>query len=529
MADVSQWEQVFQQAVELHSQGKFDEGGELFAAILEQHPGHFPSLHRLAAIRRHQGKLEESLALLKQAIGCNPNSADVHNSMGNTLNALGRPQEAMDQYRCALALRPDFPEAHLNLGNSLRELGRFEEAGAAYMTAIALRPQYAEAHNRLGLVHSRMNRPLEAIACYSAALSLDPKMTIAYSNLGSALTDLNRHEEALPMFRRAREIEPEAAEPAWNEALARLALGDYERAWPDYETRWRAAELQILTRDFSQPVWDGQTDIAGKTILIHAEQGLGDTVMCARYVPMVIERGARVIVEVQKPLKRLMSAIPGVAQTVAYGETLPDFDTRVSFGSLPRAFETTIDTIPKQIPYLTAPAESPALEALSASDDARPRVGICWAGNPAFPTDHNRSIPLPVFSELLRTPGIRFVSLQQNLKPGDDQILAEFGNIDLDSDRKGSGLHDTAALMSKLDLVITVDTVIGHLAGALGRPFWVLLAFYAYWPWMRYRTDSLWYPTARLFRQAEIANWTGVIERVSSALKDTGRRECASR
>ena len=512
------WEAMFQHAVQLHNSGQIAEAGPLFSAIVEQNPAHFPSLHRLAAIRRQEGKFEESLELLKQAIGCNPNSADAHNSLGNTLNSLGRSEEAIDQYRCALALRPDFPEAQVNLGNSLKGLKRMREAAACYRAAIALRPKYAEAHSNLGIALLHMNQPQEALASFTAAIALDPTLNIAYSNLGAALGELNRYEEALPIFQRARDLEPGAKEPVFNEALARLALGDYSTAWRDYEARWVAAELKLKLREFDQPLWDGETDVAGKTILIHAEQGIGDMILFSRYIPLVAQQGARVVVECYKQVEPLIRSIPGIDHVLTYGEELPEFDIQVPFASLPRAFKTMIDTIPAQVPYLYPPSDSPTIAALDHAGDRRPRVGVCWAGNPDYPRDQHRSVPLSVFQRLFQIPNIQFVSLQQRLRPGDEEILAKYNNIDLETDRKGSTLADTAALISKLDLVITVDTAIGHLTGALGRPVWVLLAFFPYWVWLRNRIDSPWYPTARLFRQTTSGDWTSVIERAANVL-----------
>ena len=515
------WEPIFHCAVQFHGSGRLDEAGSLFAAIVEHNPWHFPSLHRLAAIRRHQGRLEESLALLEKAIECNPTSADAHNSLGNTLNGLERHEDAIAQYRRATSLRENFPEAHLNLGNSLKAIRRYEDAADAYRAAITLRPGYAEAHSNLGIVFSRLNRPSDALASFSAAVSFDPGTKLAYSNLGMALTALNRHEEAIPCFQRARQLEPDAPQPVFNESIVHLAMGDFERGWPDYEARWRAPELKMKPPNFVQPLWGGQSALAGKTIFLHCEQGLGDTILFARFVEPIVNQGARVYLDVQKPLTRLMSSIPGVAEVLTTGDPLPDFDFHSPFGSLPLAFKTTLDTIPSRTPYLRAPAESETIAHLgesAGSPSRRPLVGVCWAGNPDYPEDYNRSIPLSIFERLFQVPGVRFVSLQQNLRSGDDSILARYEDIDLTSDRKGKGLADTAALISRLDLVITVDTVIGHLAGALGRPVWILLSFSAYWAWLRGRTDSPWYPSARLFRQTQLGDWKSVVEDAAGAL-----------
>jgi tetratricopeptide (TPR) repeat protein len=516
---VSPWEPVFERAVHFHSTGELVKAASLFASILENNPGHFPSLHRLAAIRRYQGRLEESLALLERAVACNPAAAEAYNSLGNTLNSLGRSEEAVEQYRRAVLLHENFPEAHLNLANSYKALERWQEAEAAYRAAIALRPEYAEAHTNLGIVLGRLSRPADALACFSAAVSYDPAAKLGDSNVATALTALNRHEEALPYLQRAREVQPDAPEPVFNEALVHLAMGNLELGWRAYEARLRIPELKINPYNFAQAAWDGQSDIAGKTILIHAEQGLGDTILFSRFVEPLVQRGARVILAVQQPLVRLMSTMPGVAQVLTYGEPLPQFDLHSPVGSLPLALGITLQTIPARVPYLQAPAKSETIATLGEkSDDRRPLVGICWAGNPSYPSDHNRSIPLSIFKRLFQAPGVRFVSLQQNLRPGDDSILAAFDNIDLISDRKGSGLADTAALISRLDTVITVDTVIGHLAGALGRPFWILVPYSAYWPWLRNRTDTRWYPTARIFRQREPGDWKSALEMVATAL-----------
>jgi tetratricopeptide (TPR) repeat protein len=513
------WESVFQSAVLFHGSGRLDEAGSVFAAIVEHNAGHFPSLHRLAAIRRHQDRLEESLALLERAIERNPTSADAHNSLGNTLNALDRHEDAIAQYRCAASLRENFPEAHVNLGNSLRAMRHYEEAADAYRAAIALRPGYAEAHSNLGIVFDLLNRPDDALASFTAAVKFDPGIKLGYNNLALALADLDRHEEALRCFQLARQLDPDAPEPVYNESLVQLAIGNFEQGWRDYESRWRVPDLKLHRHDFPQPMWDGRSDIAGKTILLHAEQGLGDTILFARFVERVAAKGARVVLAAPEPLAPLMRSIPDIAQVFTSGDPLPDFDLHAPLGSLPLAAGATLETIGCDTAYLRAPAESETIVSLGKSTDPRPLVGVCWAGNPAHSNDRNRSVPLLAFERLFRIPGIRFVSLQQNLRSGDDSILARYDNIDLLSIHKGSGLADTAALMSRLELVITVDTAIAHLAGALHCPVWILLPFRAYWVWLRHRADSPWYPTARLFRQNSPGDWQGALEQVGEALR----------
>jgi Flp pilus assembly protein TadD len=496
-----------------------DEAGSVFAAILEHNPGHFPSLHRLAAIRRHQGRPEESLALLERAIEWNPDSADAHNSLGNTLNVLDRHEDAIAQYRRAASLRENFPEAHVNLGNSFKAMGRYEEAADAYRAAIAQRPNYAEAHSNLGIVLDRLKLPAAALASFQAAVECDPRIRLGYNNLALALADLDRHEDSLPFFQLARQLDPDAAEPVYNEALVQLALGNFEQGWPGYEARWRVPDLKLQRHEFKQPIWDGRADIQGKTILLHAEQGLGDTILFARFIERVAAKCARVVVAAPEPPAPLLRSIPGVAQVFTSGDPLPDFDLHVPLGSLPGIFGANAETIGCERPYLRAPGKSEIVADLDKSADPRPLVGVCWAGNPAHSNDRNRSIPLSVFERLFRIPDVRFVSLQQNLRSGDDSILDRFDHIDLTSVRRGSSLADTAALISRLDLTITVDTAIAHLAGALHRPVWVLLPFRAYWVWLRRRADSPWYPTARLFRQESPGDWPGAMAQVSEALR----------
>jgi Flp pilus assembly protein TadD len=505
------WEQIFLHAVRFHESGRADEAGSIFAAIAEHNPNHLPTLQRLAAIRRRQGRWKEALGLLERAVRENPDSAEAHNSLGNTLAGLDRQAEAVEHYRRATALRPEFAEAHFNLGNALKGLERYDEAAAAYGAAISTRPVYAEAHNALGIALDRLNRPEEAIAAYWTALNLDPAIKHGNSNLAASLAELDRHEEAIAFFDRARRLDPDAPEPAFNAALVELAMGDFERGLRDYEARWRVPGLKLNPHEFTKPRWDGTEDIQGKTILLHAEQGLGDTILFLRYAETVAAKGARVILAAQKPLAPLLAGAPGVTQVVAAGEPIPDFDLHLPVGSLPLAFGTTVETIPARTPYLRAHASWNYA-------GARPAVGLCWAGNPGHRNDHNRSIPMTVFEKLLRVPEMYFVSLQQNLRENDEAALGRYGNVDTSSIGRVKDLGDTASIMSELDLIISVDTAVAHLAGALARPVWVLLPFRPYWVWFRHRGDSPWYPSAHIFRQERIGDWEGVITRVAEEL-----------
>jgi tetratricopeptide (TPR) repeat protein len=536
-----QVERDFERALELHASGRTEEADRVLAGILKKSPWHFGSLHTLGVIRLQQSRFEEALGLFRKAVTSNPGSVGTHISLGNTLQALGRHEEAVERYQRALALRPQdayarnnlgnsylalrrleeaagcyrqavarqpaLDAAYGNLGNTLLELNRPEEALAAYETAIALNPRVPASHSNLGRALLALNRDEDAIAAYQAALAIDPQMAGVHSNLGRALVALNWHEEAVLRFSRARELDPEDPQYPLNLALARLALGEYAAGWPDYEARWRSPRYPSPRSD-PQPRWDGGAEIAGKTVFLYFEQGLGDTIQFARYVPLLAERGARVILEAPKGLLRLFRSLEGVAELLAPGDTPPDFDFHAPLLSLPLAFQTTLHTIPGRVPYLNAPAIR-----------TKASIGLCWAGNPGNSNDQNRSVPLRELIPLLEVPGVRFLSLQKVLRDGDEALLREYNNVDIDSDRKGADFADTAALIAGLDLVITVDTSVAHLAGALGKPVWVLLPFSAHWAWLREREDSPWYPTATLLRQSRPGDWRRPAERAAQALR----------
>jgi len=503
-------EHLIQKALRLYSSNHICEAESILVKVVDESPDQFPALQILAAIRRHQDRPEEALELLFRAVAINPDSAELHNSLANTLSSLKRYQEAVKHFHTALALRADFSEAHFNLANCLKESGQYEQAASAYSAVTALRPDYVAAHTNLGIVLDRLHRPDEALASFARALALDPQSKHGYGNVGLALVDCNRHEEALPFLRRSKELQPESALPTFDEALVHLALGNFAAGWPGYEARWTA--LPGVSRPpFLQPMWNGQMPLGGKTILLYAEQGLGDTILFARYVHEIVNQGARTILAVPEALVELMASIPGVADVITSTDPVPDFDVHAPLGSLPMLFSTTIETIPSQTPYLAHPS-SEMFNGLRESSDSSLLVGVCWAGNPNYVSDSKRSVPISSFQRLFSVSGVRFVSLQKDLRNEDASVLLGFPGIDLTSVRRSQGLADTAALISQLDLVVTVDTVIAHLAGALGRPVWILLRYSGYWVWLLKRPDSPWYPTARLFRQEQPGNWDAVLD-----------------
>jgi tetratricopeptide (TPR) repeat protein len=458
----------------------------------------------------------EALASYDRALALKPEYAEAWVNRGNVLDALAHPLDALASYERAAALRPDLAVAHFNLGNALRNAGRGEEALASYARALALKPEYVEAWNNRANVLRELNRPEEALPDYERALALKPDYVDAVLNRGIVLNALNRHEEALACFARVLALQPDHAEAHYCVSLHRLLAGDFERGWQEYEWRWRVHDAGTLARH-AQPLWLGREDLSGKTILLPAEQGYGDTLQFCRYAALVAGRGARVILEVQPPLKSLLARLAGPAQVLAQGDTLPPFDFHCPLMSLPLAFHTTLETIPAAAPYLTAdPVRADAWRARLGSAPAL-RVGLAWSGRPTHRNDTNRSIPLVELAPLLES-GASFVSLQKELRACDQETLAAFPALrhygDLLQD-----YADTAALIDCLDLVITVDTSVAHLAGALGKPVWILLPFDPDWRWLLGREDSPWYPTARLFRQARLRDWGSVILRVRDALR----------
>jgi hypothetical protein len=333
------------------------------------------------------------------------------------------------------------------------------------------------------------------------------------------LLALRRFDEALSCYERAAGMRPDFAEAHFHEGCCRLLTGDFQRGWQKYEWRWLLADQRAeARRNFSQPLWTGVQDIAGKTLLLHAEQGFGDTIQFCRYLPLVVERGAKVILEVQPALAALMRTLPCPMQVIVKGEALPAFDLHCPLLSLPRAFGTELTTIPPTIPYLCASAAAATNWRSRLDAMRRPRVGLAWSGSPTHKNDHNRSLALEPLLSALDGIEATTISLQREVRTADAAILLERSNLV----RLGEELKDfsdTAALISNLDLVVSVDTAVAHLAGALAKPVWVLLSYNPDWRWLLDRDDSPWYPTARLFRQDESRAWDGVLGRLSSALR----------
>jgi tetratricopeptide (TPR) repeat protein len=503
----------------LHALKRLEEALASYDRALAARPDYAEALSNRGNTLKELKRFAEALASHDRALVVRPNYADAYSNRGNALYELKQFEEALASYDRALALRPDFAEAHGNRGNALHALKRFEEALAAYDRALTLRPDYAEAHYNRGNTLHGLKRFEEALASHERALALAPDYSEALANRGVVLHELKRFDEALASYGRALVVRPNFAEAHYGEALCRMLTGDLPRGWENHEWRWETEQLGNGKRNFSQPPWAGSNEIMGKTILLHAEQGFGDTIQFCRYVPFVAERAARVILEVQKPLHELMSTLPGVAQIVSKGEPLPDFDMHCPLLSLPLAFGTQLATIPSETPYLRASPQAAMKWNGRLGPKSRPRIALAWSGRPTHKNDHNRSIGLSSFLSLLIGIDATYVSLQREVRAGDAAVLQSRSDL-LHFGDELTNFSDTAALMSNLDLIIAVDTSVAHLAGALAKPVWVLLPFIPDWRWLLDREDSPWYPTARLFRQDDTRGWDGVLARAHAALRD---------
>ena len=542
--------QSIRDALALHQQGRLDEAEKLYTRVLKAQRDNFDALHLLGMLNHQRGKAGEAYRLITAALKSQPRSPDALSNLALVLHTLKRDTEALAALDNALALAPGHPDALNNRGTLLLDLKRPAEAIAAFDALLATQPRHVQALVNRGNARAALDEPGGALADYDAALAAVPGHPLALYNRGNALralgrlsdalaaydnalksapghvnawlnrgitlAGLNRYQDALASYGKAQAIQPDNAEAHFNAALSHLTLGDYPRGLAAYEWRWKRAGVAVR-KDIRKPPWLGETPLAGKTILLHPEQGLGDTVMFARYAPLLARSGARVVLEVQPELKELLSGLEGVVSVVARGEPLPPFDLHCPLASLPLACKTDLASIPADIPYLLASGERiekwrPRLDALPA-----PRIALAWSGRATHVNDNNRSISLAQLEPLLNLPNVSFISIQRELRPADAEMLTRETRI-LHLGGELADFADTAAVLALADLVICVDTSVAHVAGALGRPAYVLLPFQPDWRWTLDRETSPWYPAMRLFRQKAIGDWASVIARVRSEL-----------
>jgi len=477
--------------------------------------------NRANALRELQ-RPEAALTSYDSALSLDPNFADAHNNRGDALRDLNCDEAAVLSYDNAIAARPDNAAYHNNRGATLLELGLTEAALLSCERAIALNPAFADAHDNLGNVLRTLGNPEEALRSFDTAIRLRPGHASTLNNAGVTLLALGRVEDALSHWDKAIALKPDLAGAHLNRSLCHLSIGEYERGWKGFEWRWEVPPFNSSRRKLPGPAWLGDSPIDGRTILVYGEQGFGDTLQFCRYIPMLTER-ATVILDVAPELHRLLSGLDGGVRFLRSGDPLPEFDTWTAMMSLPGAFRTTLPTIPVAIPYLHAdPEQSRGWRDRLAALPGR-KVGLVWAGSPRpwdprnNAIDRRRSITLNHFAPLATVPGLCLISLQKGGPAAQARTPPE-GMILHDWTEELNDYADTAALIDALDLVISVDTSVVHLAGALGKPVWVLNRYDQCWRWLRNRTDSPWYPSARLFRQRAPHEWSDVIREVAGAL-----------
>jgi tetratricopeptide (TPR) repeat protein len=550
--------QSFHEAVTLLRRGRLRDAEKIFTRVLKAAPDHFEALNLLGTVKAQLGRMgeahrllsaavkinpraagawanlgqvqhalkrnEEALACFDKARALDPNNLTILNQHANALLSLGRAEPALAEFQELLARAPQHAETRLNCGIAYAALGRHQEAIAEFDAALAAMPGHPGVHYNRGLALYELGRYGAALEAHDRALASAPEHAGAWLQRGRALAALNRLDEAVKSYGKARAAGKDDHDIQFSEALALLTLGDYRSGFEKYEARWRRTGMPPQ-QSRRGALWLGDYPLARKTVLLHAEQGLGDTIQFARYVPLLAATGAKIVLEVQSELTALMARLDGGAKIIARGETPPPFDVHCPLGSLPLALRTEPDNVPAQIPYLSADDASLAKWSARIGALARPRIAIAWSGNPNHYNDRNRSLAFARLAPLLANPsaqaadgqGARFISIQRDVRAEDAPGLAAETHVT----HVGADLQnftDTAAVIALSDLVISADTAVAHLAGAMGRPLWVLIPFAPDWRWTLGGEASPWYPTARLFRQTVLGDWDGVIARVAAEL-----------
>jgi tetratricopeptide (TPR) repeat protein len=534
--------------------GRMEAVEAVAAEIVAHAPAHAGAHHLLGIVAINRGQYQQAVDFLRRSIALDATQSRVHNNLGIALSGLRRPEEAIECFRQAVTLEPRNADAQLNLGKLLHqqkklneaaeaferaiaakpdhlaallclavisaELGKRDQEVACFRRAVALDPNNHEHHYNLGTALQAQGALAEAADCYQRALAIKPNHTPSHFNLGNLHQSRGNFVDSVASFERAIVAKPDFASAHWNAALALLRLGRFEEGWREYGWRW-SRNTGIPKRHADKLLWDG-SDLDGKTLLVHAEQGFGDTIQFARYLPAVVERGGKVILEVQRSLAQLIGTMAKGFAVVTEGDVLPPFDVQCPLLTLPGIFGTTLQSIPNAVPYLSADPLAVQHWKQTLGSAASLRVGLAWAGDPTHKNDRNRSVPFAILAPLLKRNEISWFSLQVG-KRAADISEAPAGSI-MDLSAKLTDFFETAAAMACLDLIITADTAVAHLAGALGKPAWILLPFVADWRWLVGRHDSPWYPNALLFRQSKDGDWSSVISAVQGALATMTRK-----
>ncbi len=512
--------QILASAVQQHQSGRLEQAEQLYRQIIQAEPKHADAWHLLGVVASQSGRHAEAADCIGRAIALNPKAAAFYGNLGNVYTSLGKIEEAVNAFQQALRLKPDFVDAHLNLGIALKDQGQLDEAVTCFQQALGLQADHPVAHNNLGIVYREQGKHEAALDCYRQALRLKPRFPDALNNLANVLNDLGRLEEAIPLYRQAIALQPDFAEAHLSLATALLLAGDLQAGWAEYE--WRFVCRRPELPEFYKPRWDG-SPLNGRTILLYGEQGLGDKLQFMRYACLVKARGGRVVVACNHVLQDLFSRCAGIDQFIPIpGPDLPPFDVYAPLLSLPGILGTTEETIPGDVPYLFADPQLVQSWKEKLSGNTAFKIGIVWQGSASTYGAQGRSISLKQFAPLGQVDGIQLYSLQRG--KGSEQLAEMSDQLQVDEfdgrlDENTGAFMDTAAVMMNLDLVITADTSIAHLAGGLGVPVWVAIPFLSDWRWFVGREDTPWYPTMRLFRQTRIGDWEPVFQRIAEELK----------
>ncbi|MEC5385905.1 tetratricopeptide repeat protein [Uliginosibacterium sp. H3] len=535
------------QALSSHQAGQYGKAEQFYQSVLQFAPEYFDALHLMGVLEDERGNGVLAVQYIRKALAINPRVPHAHVNLGSALRRLGRLDEALDSYDAAIAVQPDLALAHFNRGNVLRDMTRLEEAFDSFCEAARLDPDDADARNNCGSMLWKARKYEEALPYFDGALAINPFHFDALINKGSTLEKLERDDEALELYERvlsrqpdhvvaivnrgsalegkgfteealqhyllAQRHAPDDVSANLNEGFCRLKQGDFEVGLEKYEWRWKGPQ-ERGNRQFEIPRWNGE-DLAGKRILLHAEQGFGDTLQFCRYASLLAQRRANVVLEVPPSLVRLLEKLDGVERVLAHGAALPDADFHCPLLSVPLLVKTRVASIPAETPYLYVPDDSYEKWARKIGISARRRIGIAWG---TTTKDTKKVLPISVLSELFDC-NCDFFVVQKDIRESDRVVLESYPNVRIVSDEL-SDFCDTAALLSLMDRVVTIDTSIAHLAGALGLRAWIMLHVAADWRWFEGREDSPWYPTVRLVRQSSAADWNSVVQRVKLALND---------
>ena len=512
----------------LQNRGENDEAIEAYTRALSLNPNYAEAYNNLGVALFNKGEIHQAIEVFIKALSIDPNYADAYYNLGNALQDTHKIDHAITAYEKALLLNPNYVDDYNNLGVALRAQGKMEEAVEIFTKALSIDPQHAGVYNNFGTVLKAQGKLDKAIEAYTKALSLNPNYVDAYNNLGNALHDKGLIDEAMEAYAKALSLNPDHKDASWNQSLSLLLSGNLLEGFKLYEYRWDVeGSLKKFRRNFSQPLWLGEEDIRGKTVLIHSEQGLGDTLQFCRYIEMVANLGAHVIFEVQKPLTRLFQNFKGVSTLIEKGLPIPAFDYHCPLLSLPCAFHTSLTSVPDKNPYIEVERTFVDHWKEKLGESRALRVGLVWNGGfranqpDLWYTNNRRNIPLELIVKLNRAD-VDFYSLQKG-EPAEGELKRRSHEL-WKSDNLFNYMDDvedfadTAGLISQLDLIIAVDTSTAHLAAAMGKPVWLLNRFDTCWRWMLHREDSPWYPTLTLFRQSSFGDWEGVIQNVRDRL-----------